>query len=89
MDEIKNLPFVLQLLQKSFLNRPWCFLSGGTDGIDGPTDAAGGLVDNGTLSRIKNKNKSIYEFLENNDSYEALKMAEDLDFDWSYRNKCC
>ena len=61
-----------------FLNRPWCFLSGGTDGIDGPTDAAGGLVDNGTLFRIKNKNKSIYELLENNDSYQALKMAEDL-----------
>jgi hydroxypyruvate reductase len=36
------------------------------------------LVDNGTISRIQNKNKSIYEFLENNDSYEALKMAEDL-----------
>jgi hydroxypyruvate reductase len=61
-----------------FLNRPWCFLSGGTDGIDGPTDAAGGLVDNGTLFRIKNKNKSIYELLENNDSYQALRMAEDL-----------
>ena len=53
-------------------------MSGGTDGIDGPTDAAGGLVDNGTLFRIKNKNKSIYELLENNDSYQALKMAEDL-----------
>jgi len=64
--------------EKIFKDRPWCFLSGGTDGIDGPTDAAGGLVDNGTVSRIQNKNKSIYEFLENNDSYEALKMAEDL-----------
>ena len=64
--------------EKIFKDRPWCFLSGGTDGIDGPTDAAGGLVDNGTVSRIQNKNKSIYEFLENNDSYEALKMAEGL-----------
>ena len=63
---------------KIFKDRPWCFLSGGTDGIDGPTDAAGGLVDNGTLSRLQNGNKSIYEFLENNDSYEALKLAEDL-----------
>lgn len=63
---------------KILLDRPWCFLSGGTDGIDGPTDAAGGLVDNGTLSRLQNGNKSIYEFLENNDSYEALKLAEDL-----------
>ena len=56
----------------------WCFLSGGTDGIDGPTDAAGGLVDSNTLSRIKKKNKSISELLDNNDSYEALKLSDDL-----------
>ena len=52
--------------------------SGGTDGIDGPTDAAGGLVDSNTLSRIKKKNKSISELLDNNDSYEALKLSDDL-----------
>ena len=64
--------------EKVLLNRTWCFLSGGTDGIDGPTDAAGGLVDSNTLSRIKKKNKSISELLDNNDSYEALKLSDDL-----------
>ena len=65
---------------KILFNRQWCFLSGGTDGIDGPTDAAGGLVDNGTLSRIKNNKKSVKKLLENNDSYEALRISGDLIF---------
>ena len=34
------------------LTGTWVFLSGGTDGRDGPTDAAGGLVDGLTLDRI-------------------------------------
>lgn len=52
----------------------WVFLSGGTDGRDGPTDAAGGIVDAGTIARIKDPLK----LLTNNDSYTALKSAGDL-----------
>lgn len=56
----------------------WVFLSGGTDGRDGPTDAAGGIVDPGTLARIRAKGGDPAKMLANNDSYNALEMAGDL-----------
>ena len=56
----------------------WVFLSGGTDGIDGPTDAAGGCVDSGTLDRIRKSGLSPKELLNNNDAYHALEAADDL-----------
>lgn len=59
---------------KHDLNAEWVFLSGGTDGRDGPTEAAGGLVDTQTLNRIDNP----VGFLDNNDSFNALKQANDL-----------
>jgi glycerate 2-kinase len=60
------------------LTGTWVFLSGGTDGRDGPTDAAGGLVDHTTLARIAAEGGVITELLANNDSYAALKLSGDL-----------
>lgn len=57
---------------------PWCFLSGGTDGRDGPTDAAGGIVDSQTLDRAHAANLDINKYLQNNDSYAALMTTGDL-----------
>ena len=56
----------------------WAFLSGGTDGRDGPTNAAGGLVDRGTIKRIETAGGDISQLLSNNDSHQALSLAEDL-----------
>lgn len=64
--------------QKHGLIGEWVFLSGGTDGIDGVSPAAGGIVDNRTLERMKNAGVNPHELLENNDSYAALNSSNDL-----------
>jgi glycerate 2-kinase len=56
----------------------WVFLSGGTDGRDGPTDAAGGMVDSCTIQRILAAGMNPSELLANNDSYNALNASHDL-----------
>jgi hydroxypyruvate reductase len=56
---------------------PTCFASVATDGTDGPTDAAGGLVDPFTCSRSLAMNYEPRKFLRSNDSYTFLKAVRD------------
>ena len=53
-------------------------LSGGTDGTDGLTDAAGAIVDGTTLQRGRNQCLDAVDFLRRNDSYAFLRAAGDL-----------
>lgn len=53
-------------------------LSGGTDGNDGPTPAAGALVDSRTVSRGSAVGLHAVEFLNNNDSYHFFERTGDL-----------
>ncbi len=53
-------------------------LCGGTDGTDGPTDAAGGIVDGQTIQRAEKQGINAETFLENNDSYHFLQRTGDL-----------
>lgn len=66
------------LAEKRGWQGDWVFLSGGTDGRDGPCDAAGGLVDNTTLTRMRKVGISPEDMLANNDSYHALQASNDL-----------
>ncbi len=50
----------------------------GSDGTDGPTDAAGGFCDGSTKKRLKEQNIDIYELLKANDAYHALKNCGGL-----------
>lgn len=53
-------------------------LSAGTDGEDGPTDAAGALADKGTLERAADLGLDPVTFLARHDAYEFFKATGDL-----------
>ena len=50
----------------------------GTDGTDGPTDAAGGYAFSGDLERLRGLGLCPEQFLANNDSYPCLEQAGTL-----------
>ena len=53
-------------------------MSLGSDGTDGPTDAAGGYVDGKTYQKLKDNNISYKDILDDNDSYHGLKAIDQL-----------
>lgn len=60
--------------------RETAVFSVGTDGTDGPTDAAGGYVDQDTSRNLRRKGLSISRILANNDSYHGLMECDGLIF---------
>ena len=50
----------------------------GSDGTDGPTDAAGGYVDSTTQARLAEQGVQIFDVLQRNDAYHALAKVDGL-----------
>jgi len=57
---------------------PVTIFSAGTDGIDGPTDVAGAIADESTVSRARSLGLDALAYLENNDSYHFFQPLEAL-----------
>ena len=55
-----------------------CLFSIGSDGTDGPTDAAGGIVDGHTARILRQKGIDLRRTLDDNDAYHALLAVEGL-----------
>ncbi|WP_232831617.1 glycerate kinase type-2 family protein [Pseudogemmobacter bohemicus] len=73
----QELALRVALMGERLAGRDWVFLSGGTDGRDGPTEAAGGLVDGGSAARMRARGDPE-ALLANNDSNKALAASDDL-----------
>ena len=66
------------LMAEKIKNKDVIFLSAGTDGTDGPTNDAGGLVDGNTLSLGSTNNLDHKTYLKNADSGNYLEKSESL-----------
>ncbi len=74
----RNQEFALQVALELRDEPGWSLLSAGTDGIDGPTDAAGAFVDATTLDRARTRWLDPHTFLSNNDTYTFFSTLGDL-----------
>jgi glycerate 2-kinase len=70
-----NQEFVLALAIELDGVEGWAAFSADTDGNDGSTDAAGGIVDGKTAQRIRDAHVNPEEALAANDSYAALEAG--------------
>ena len=74
----RNQEFVLAAALGLEGARPVTILSAGTDGIDGPTDAAGAMADSTTIEQGRRLRLDAREYLDNNDSYHFFEQTGGL-----------
>ncbi len=73
-----NQEFALSISRKIKGLRGVAVLSMDTDGTDGPTNAAGGLVDSYTFEFLQKMNSDVEDCLRRHDSYNALERGQAL-----------
>ena len=77
----RNQEFALAFLRKYIKEnskQELCLYSVGTDGIDGPTDAAGAIVDSETIRQYQSSDLNLESYLSNNDSYNFFRKLNAL-----------
>ncbi|NOY70450.1 MAG: glycerate kinase, partial [Deltaproteobacteria bacterium] len=74
----RNQEFALVCAQKIADEKNMVILSCGTDGTDGPTDAAGAIADGSTIARASILHLDAGAYLSNNDSYHFFEKIKDL-----------
>ncbi|MGE0682376.1 MAG: glycerate kinase [Candidatus Binatia bacterium] len=74
----RNQEFALIVAQTLQHDTRWALLSAGTDGIDGPTDAAGAFVDGQSIKRATEKGLDPQEALSTNNSYPFFAALGEL-----------
>jgi glycerate 2-kinase len=73
----RNMEFAMQSI-KEIENLPVLAASIGTDGTDGPTDAAGAYADGDTMKKSLQLNLDLKEYMKNNDSYHFFDKVGNL-----------
>lgn len=73
-----NQEFALQMAVELDGMEGWAASAIDTDGGDGGTDAAGGMVDAGTAAKTRERGLNPVELLDDNDAYTALEAADAL-----------
>jgi hydroxypyruvate reductase len=74
----RNQEFALVMAQELQGVTGWALLSAGTDGIDGPTNAAGAFVDGQSIDRARGRNLDSQAVLRENDTYTFFAALGDL-----------
>lgn len=74
----RNQEMALSFLAEMGSNKGIYFLSAGTDGNDGPTDAAGAFATEHIFESCKEAGLNIQEYLNKNDSYNFFKKNNGL-----------
>ncbi len=74
----RNMEFVLAAAMEIEGHDGITLLSGGTDGTDGPTDAAGAIADGTTARDVRGRGYDAAGYLRNNDSYHFFEATGDL-----------
>jgi hydroxypyruvate reductase len=76
----RNQEFALAASIKIERSRKTVIASLGTDGSDGPTDAAGAIADGYTAERARVMKIDVYENLAKHNSYQVFRQLEDAIF---------
>lgn len=74
----RNTELALAFAQKIAKTDRISLLSAGTDGSDGPTDAAGAVVDGRTVPEASSRGLDAWDYLSRNDSYSFFKETGEL-----------